>query len=160
LIHRDIKPANIWLEGKRGRVRILDFGLARAAGEEDRLTQFGAVLGTPAYMSPEQANGEAVDQRCDLFSLGCVVYQLSAGRMPFQGANNLAVLAALSQHTPPPVRRISPSVPVALSDLIMRLLAKDREERPESARAVIQALEASGREPASVKAQASVPGRY
>jgi serine/threonine protein kinase len=148
LIHRDIKPANIWLEGKRSRVKILDFGLARTLGEDDRLTQFGAVLGTPAYMSPEQANGEAIDHRCDLFSLGCVLYQLSTGRMPFQGANNLAVLAALAQHTPRPVREFSPSVPPAMAELIMRLLAKDRETRPESAQAVIQAMEMSEREQA------------
>ena len=73
LIHRDIKPANIWLEGKKGRVKILDFGLARAAADDSHLTQTGAILGTPAYMAPEQAGGEKVDPRCDLFSLGCVL---------------------------------------------------------------------------------------
>ncbi|MBM4073393.1 MAG: serine/threonine protein kinase [Planctomycetes bacterium] len=90
LIHRDIKPANIWLEASTGResgeshVKILDFGLARALADDMHLTQPGAILGTPAYMAPEQARGEAVDHRCDLFSLGVVLYRLATGRLPFR----------------------------------------------------------------------------
>src|SRR2546423_10411921 len=83
LIHRDIKPANLWLEGERGRVKILDFGLARAAEDQAHLTQQGAIVGTPAYMAPEQANGAPLDARCDLFSLGCVLYRACTGRMAF-----------------------------------------------------------------------------
>ena len=79
LIHRDIKPANIWLEAPRSRVKILDFGLARAAAQESGLTQQGAIIGTPAYMAPEQGRGGAVDARCDLFSLGVVLYRMCTG---------------------------------------------------------------------------------
>src|SRR5439155_1682005 len=79
LIHRDIKPANVWLEEPRGRAKVLDFGLARPAGGDQRLTKGGMILGTPAYMAPEQARGEALDARTDLFSLGAVLYGLCAG---------------------------------------------------------------------------------
>ena len=82
LIHRDVKPANVWLEGKRGRVKILDFGLARPANDDARLTAAGAMIGTPAYAPPEQVRGETLDARCDLFSLGTVLYRLSTGQMP------------------------------------------------------------------------------
>src|SRR5262249_40170813 len=87
LIHRDIKPGNIWLEIPDSRVKILDFGLARPNATEDvRLTKTGAIMGTPAYMAPEQAEADAVDGRSDLFSLGCVLYQLVTGNAPFRGA--------------------------------------------------------------------------
>src|SRR5581483_3887523 len=76
LIHRDIKPANLWLEAETGRVKLLDFGLARAVGQGNQLTQQGAIIGTPAYMAPEQGQGKSLDHRCDLFSLGCVLYRL------------------------------------------------------------------------------------
>src|SRR5262249_49188334 len=89
LIHRDIKPANIWLEAPRGRVKILDFGLARAPTQEAGLTQQGAIMGTPAYMAPEQARGEAVDARTDLFSLGVVLYRLCSGQQPFSGHDSI-----------------------------------------------------------------------
>jgi serine/threonine protein kinase len=86
LIHRDIKPGNLWLEAAHGgRVKVLDFGLARVVGDDVHLTQSGAVVGTPAFMAPEQARGEEVDHRCDLFSLGCVLYRLCAGSNPFRG---------------------------------------------------------------------------
>jgi serine/threonine protein kinase len=125
LIHRDIKPSNLWLEGERGRVKVVDFGLARAAGSPTRLTQVGAVLGTPQYMAPEQAAGTGVDCRCDLFSLGCVLYRLCTDRLPFRGGDMLSMLSALALEQPRPPRQLDPSVPAALSDLILRLLAKN-----------------------------------
>src|SRR5262249_27717391 len=79
LIHRGIKPANVWLEGEKGVAKLLDFGLARSAGDGTQLTTAGAIVGTPAYMAPEQATGGGVDARCDLFSLGCVLYRLCTG---------------------------------------------------------------------------------
>src|SRR5262249_60269717 len=91
LVHRDIKPSNVWLEAGRGRVKILDFGLAR--GKHDpRLTLAGGMLGTPAYMAPEQADdARTVDLRCDLYSLGCVLYRMITGRAPFQGQDVISV---------------------------------------------------------------------
>src|SRR5206468_5716282 len=89
LIHRDIKPANVWLETGRDRVKIVDFGLARGTGEDAHFTQAGAVIGTPAYMAPEQANGEEVDGRCDLFSLGAVLYRTGTSTLPFGGKDTL-----------------------------------------------------------------------
>jgi hypothetical protein len=145
LIHRDIKPGNVWLERTPGgafrRARILDFGLARSVRDGAGLTHSGAVMGTPAYMAPEQARGHAVDHRADLFSLGCVLYQMATGRRPFQGDDTLAVLAALATDTPPAPARVNPAVPPALSVLIGRLLSKNADERwPATARAVADEL--------------------
>ncbi len=117
LIHRDIKPANIWLEAPKGRVKILDFGLAREERDETHLTKSGAVVGTPAYMSPEQARGKPIDLRSDLFSLGVVLYRLCTGQQPFTGPNTMAVLTALAVDTPPPVAQLNPNVPVDLEQL-------------------------------------------
>src|SRR5215207_9227721 len=100
LVHRDIKPANLWLEAPNGRVKVLDFGLAKPIGTDAELTKSGAVVGTPAYMSPEQARGEKVDRRTDLFSLGAVLYRLCTGRPPFNGPNAMAVLTALATQEP------------------------------------------------------------
>jgi serine/threonine protein kinase len=141
LVHRDIKPANIWLDATAGgRVKILDFGLARRDADQD-LTQSGSVLGTPSYMAPEQARGQAVDGRADLFSLGVVLYRMAAGRLPFRGDSILAVLSALANDTPSPVRELNPKVPAKLADLIHRLLAKKPADRPASAGQVIADLD-------------------
>src|SRR5438132_1318450 len=105
LVHRDVKPANIWLEAPTGRVKLLDFGLAHSRTDDVRLTHTGAVLGTPSYMAPEQARGEAVDERADLFSLGCVLYRLCTGRLPFRGRSATAVATSLAVDTPPAVWR-------------------------------------------------------
>jgi len=142
LIHRDIKPANIWLEEDRKRVKIIDFGLARGKDADAQFTQAGAVIGTPSYMAPEQANGTEVDGRCDLFSLGSVLYRVSTGRLPFDGKDTLTVLTALATKTPPPPNKLVPALPQAFSNLVMDLLAKDREERPQSAREVVERIEA------------------
>jgi eukaryotic-like serine/threonine-protein kinase len=141
LIHRDIKPANLWLEAPRGRVKILDLGLTRRAREDVNLTQSGLIVGTPGFLSPEQARGEPLDPRSDLFSLGCVLYCLCTGNRPFPGTSALAVLTALATEDPPPAHAVNPSIPLPLSDLVRRLLAKRPEERPASADAVRRELD-------------------
>jgi serine/threonine protein kinase len=147
LIHRDVKPANVWLESNhRGRVKLLDFGLARGASDEGQLTQSGTIVGTPAYMAPEQARGEKVDHRADLYSLGVVLYRLTTGRLPFPGDNTIAVLTALALDTPPPPREINPDIPPRLASLIERLMAKKREERPATAKEAADELAAIERE--------------
>jgi Leucine-rich repeat (LRR) protein/predicted Ser/Thr protein kinase len=140
VIHRDIKPANLWLEVPNGRVKVLDFGLAKPLEAADELTDSGAVMGTPAYMAPEQARGEKVDARADLWSLGVVLYKLCTGRMPFDGATAMAVVMALGHDDPTPVRDLNPQVPEALAELIHQLLAKKPEQRPGTAAAVAQQL--------------------
>jgi urea transport system substrate-binding protein len=151
LIHRDIKPANIWLESRPGardssvtggRVKILDFGLARAIRTDARLTATGQIVGTPQYMAPEQARGDRVDARADLFSLGCVIYQMATGTQAFGGESVMAVLTALAVKTPEPIARICPDLPATLSTLTDCLLAKEPAERPTSVWEVIEALRA------------------
>ncbi len=141
LIHRDIKPANLWLEEGTGRVKVLDFGLARTAADEGHLTQQGAILGTPAYMAPEQAGGKT-DHRADLFSLGCVIYRMATGELPFKGTDAISTLMAVATEPPRPPAEINPHLPPALCDLILRLLAKKPEQRPASAQAVVEAIRA------------------
>jgi hypothetical protein len=139
LVHRDIKPANILLENGVERVKITDFGLARAVDDANR-SQPGTVAGTPTYMSPEQAQGEPIDQRSDLFSLGSVLYALCTGRPPFRAADTLAVLRRVIDDTPRPVRTVNPDIPAWLCDLIARLHAKRPADRPQSAREVAELL--------------------
>lgn len=138
LIHRDIKPGNIWLEGEPAqqlrRCKILDFGLVRSVAASDaQITTSGAVLGTPAYMAPEQARGETVDHRADLFSLGVMLYRMATGKLPFNGPSAMAVLIALTTETPTPVRTLNPNLLPALAELIEQLMCKDAARRPTSA---------------------------
>jgi serine/threonine protein kinase len=140
VIHRDVKPANLWLEAPSGRVKILDFGLARLAEGDTSVTGSLDIIGTPTYMAPEQAEGEA-DPRADLFSLGCVLYRLVTGQLAFPGKTLAAVLRAVAMLDPSPPRQINPHVPEQMSQLIERLLSKDRTNRPASAAAVVRELE-------------------
>jgi Leucine-rich repeat (LRR) protein len=142
LIHRDVKPGNVWLESPRGRVKILDFGLARAASGDARITQQGAILGTPAYMSPEQAQSGEVGPWSDLFSLGAVLYRMLTGAQPFQGKDAISTLMEVASHHPAQPAQVRQEVPAELSALVMRLLEKDRSARPESAEALARELQA------------------
>jgi serine/threonine protein kinase len=139
LIHRDIKPGNILLESPSDRVKLTDFGLARAA-EDVKLTRTGFVAGSPLYMAPEQARGEEVDHRADLFSLGSVLYEATTGTPPFDGKTPLVVLRRVADETPPPLREVDPQVPDWLSDIVERLLAKDPADRFQSAAEVAEAF--------------------
>jgi hypothetical protein len=139
LVHRDVKPANILLENGVERVKLTDFGLARAA-DDASLTQSGVIAGTPLYMSPEQAAGEAVDHRSDLFSLGSVLYALCTGRPPFRAGGTLAVLKRVTDDAPRPIAELNPEIPGWLCDLIARLHAKNPADRFLSAQAVADLL--------------------
>jgi eukaryotic-like serine/threonine-protein kinase len=139
LIHRDIKPANILMENGVERVKIIDFGLARAV-DDASLTQSGMITGTPLYVSPEQARGEPVDHRSDLFSLGSVLYTLGAGHPPFQAETTIAVLKRVCEETPRPLNEINPNIPDWLQALIANLQAKNPAERYSSAKEVAALL--------------------
>ena len=139
LIHRDVKPGNILLEDGVEHVKITDFGLARAA-DDASITQSGFIAGTPMYMAPEQALGEAIDRRADLFSLGSVLYTMCSGRPPFRAPTTIAVLKRVVEDTPHSIRDIIPEVPEWLCELIARLHAKNPADRTISAQGVADLL--------------------
>jgi serine/threonine protein kinase len=144
ITHRDIKPGNIWVCAD-GTVKVLDLGLARSGDgslDGEPVSRNGAVVGTPAYMAPEQADGGEVSERSDLFSLGVVVYQATTGVSPFAGPNLLAALSALATRTPPPPSALSPELPPAFDDLMAGLLTKDATRRtPGTAAEVVTLLD-------------------
>jgi urea transport system substrate-binding protein len=162
LIHRDIKPSNVFLTSPSSlsttpdttftsdeagpkkapaKAVILDFGLVRDAGsDEGALSQHGQIIGSPAYMAPEQANRQAVDARADLFSLGCVLYLMATGSLPFEGDDVLSTLLAVTSAEPVPPEVRNPDMPEGVSRLVMSLLEKKPTDRPADARAVIEAI--------------------
>ena len=127
-VHRDVKPANIFV-GEGDRVTLTDFGIAKAASETQQLTRTGMLIGTPEYMSPEQAGGGRVDHRTDLYALGVVLYQMLVGRVPFRGTTPHAVLHAVIYEAPPPPRQLNSRISPALEAVIVRSIAKDPEQR-------------------------------
>lgn len=140
LVHRDVKPGNILFQG--GRALLADFGLATAlsGAEEERLTRSGVVLGTPSYMSPEQALGQDVDERSDLYSLACVVYEMLAGDPPFSGSTAQAVMGRHISDSVPPIRSVRPQLPRVLDDTLAKALAKVPADRFSSASELVEAL--------------------
>src|SRR5205085_10760145 len=131
VVHRDVKPGNLLLS-RDGGVKLADFGIARAT-DQSSITQVGSVLGTAAYLAPEQARGEEAGPRADIYSLGVVAYQLLTGRLPYE-ANSLSELALKQQReAPPPVDELNPHVPVELADAVALALSLDQEDRPANA---------------------------
>jgi len=142
VVHRDIKPSNIVIDAY-GRPKILDFGLAAIQGGEE-ITKTGSTLGTVRYMSPEQVQGQDVDQRSDLFSLGVVLYELISGRTPFEKENEAATLKAITQDNPEPLARYKSDIPDELQRTISKLLEKDPSMRYQTASGVISDLKRLG----------------
>ncbi|MFA6167504.1 MAG: protein kinase [Gemmatimonadaceae bacterium] len=139
VIHRDVKPENALIDAD-GVLKVMDFGIARLAEASSNRTQAGMVVGTPAYMAPEQLVGEEIDSRADLYSLGVVIYECLTGRAPFQAPSAVALIARVLTTEPEPPARGNADVPPALSALVMRLLAKVPDERPASATILLEQL--------------------
>jgi serine/threonine-protein kinase len=145
VVHRDLKPDNVFLTsiaGVRDIVKLLDFGIAKLGGEaeDQRLTQTGTVLGTPAYMSPEQARGAAVDWRCDIYGAGCMLYEALSGHAPYQAANYNALLFAIQQGEPEPLDALRRDLDPSLIAVVRRAMARDPSDRYEHAEAMAEAL--------------------
>lgn len=145
IVHRDIKPSNVFVT-TRGEVKILDFGIAKLATGVSR-TGTGTVIGSAAYMAPEQARGESVDARADLWSLGVVLYEMLTGDRPFVAVNPVAALYRLLEHEPPPVRQKRDEVSTALSEVVRRAMAKVRSRRFGDASEFLAALRSSAAPP-------------
>jgi serine/threonine-protein kinase len=145
IVHRDIKPENILLERQSGRAVVADFGIARAierAADISAVTSTGLTLGTPTYMSPEQASADHdIDGRSDIYSLGCVLYEMLAGEPPFSGATARAIIARHVTEPPPSIRLARPDLPEGVDALLQRMLAKAPARRPRDADALLRAID-------------------
>jgi hypothetical protein len=150
IVHRDIKPSNLMLGDGVERVKLVDFGVARRTTDATRLTRTGALVGTAGYMAPEQVRGSRIpiDGRADLFALGCVLYECLTGDQAFVGETPLAARAKVLVHDPAPVRALEPGVPEELERLVMSMLARNVDARPNDAAAVERALVGLGEVPA------------
>ena len=141
-VHRDVKPSNIFV-GQGDHLTLTDFGIVKAASETEQLTRTGMLMGTPEYMSPEQAEGGRADRRSDLYALGVVLYQILVGRVPFRGTTPHATLHAVIYEPPPPPRYLNPSIPPAVEAVILKAIAKQPEQRYQSGADLVLALNAA-----------------
>jgi tRNA A-37 threonylcarbamoyl transferase component Bud32 len=141
IVHRDVKPANAMLD-EDGSLKVLDFGIAKAAASVS-LTQTATVLGSAPYLAPEAIRGDRADERSDIYSLGCVLYELLTGRPPFTGELPAAILRQHETVTPPPPRDLRPGIPAAVDAVVLGMLAKEPASRPQSAQALQRSLPAS-----------------
>jgi len=177
IVHRDLKPANIIID-EDGRVKLLDFGLAKLTEKtvdseaatatmtaDGPLTEEGSIIGTVAYMSPEQAEGRKVDARSDIFSFGSVLYEMVTGRLPFEGATKMSTISAILQKEPPPPGALAPNLPAEFEKIILRCLRKDRDRRTQHIDDIKLALEelrddsASGKRSLASKGSDQTPAR-
>jgi DNA-binding response OmpR family regulator len=139
IIHRDIKPQNLLLDAG-GQLKVMDFGVARLAASNSGLTEVGMLVGTPSYMAPEQLLGESFDERIDLYATGVVLFECLTGRLPFEAPSAVALIAKLIRETAPSAASLNPEIPAGVDALVMRLLAKEPDQRPPSARDLTRLL--------------------
>jgi serine/threonine-protein kinase len=156
IVHRDVKPSNVFLTPSDA-AKIGDFGIARLERPDATLTLTGQTFGSPPYMSPEQATGGKVDARADLYSLGCVLFQMLVGRRPFSGDDAVSLVYQHVHATPPRVDALDPDVPAPLGTLVAGLMAKDPDDRPASAAEVQRALESVPTEPVAPTTMTTAP---
>jgi eukaryotic-like serine/threonine-protein kinase len=147
IVHRDLKPMNVLID-RDGRVRVADFGIARAGGSE--ITQTGSVMGTAQYLSPEQAQGMEITAAADIYSIGVILFEMLTGRVPFDGENAVAIAMKQVSERPPPPSSINAAVPPALEEVVLRALAKDPDNRYSSAEEMLAALDAAEADPQRV----------
>ncbi len=166
VVHRDLKPENIMLverDGQREVVKILDFGIAKVTEPQSggqALTQAGVIFGTPEYLSPEQALGEAVDARADLYAAGVILYEMLAGRRPFESEDKVKIISMHLAHAPPRIRDVAPevSVPLPLEQAVLQAMEKSRDNRFATAAAFLQALDdAEAQRPSELEVEATIP---
>ncbi len=141
-VHRDLKPENVMVRSADGRVKVLDFGIAKDLNASDALTQFGHYLGTPAYSAPEQVRGRLVDGRSDIFSLGVILYELLSGKTAFAGRESTEILRATLEDHPEPLVKLNRNVETPVAQLIDRMIEKDPRKRVQDMAAVAEALSA------------------